>query len=72
MILGKFRRLSPDERKEVLDFLDSLAYRGIAQKWIEFDEWALALGKAKGFSNLTEVEVTRIVSDFRSRKEDVF
>ena len=68
IILGKFRQLSPDERKEAIDFLDFLTYRGNARKWIEFDEWALDLAKDKGFSNLTEKDVARIVNDFRSGK----
>jgi len=68
VILDKFRQLSPDERKEALDFLDFLACRGDARKWIEFDQWALNIAKEKGFSNLTEDDVARIVIDFRSGK----
>jgi len=67
-ILGRFRQLSPDERKEALDFLDFLAYRGNVRRWIEFDGWALNLAKDRGFSNLTEEDVARIVDDFRSGK----
>jgi hypothetical protein len=67
-ILGRFRQLSPDERKEALDFLDFLAYRVNVRRWIEFDEWALNLAKNRGFSNLTEEDVARIVDDFRSGK----
>jgi len=67
-ILGKFRQLSADEKKEALDFLDFLAYRGNARKWIGFDEWALNLAKDRGFSTLTEEDVARIVNDCRSGK----
>ena len=67
-ILGKFRQLSADEKKEALDFLDFLAYRGNARKWVEFDEWALNLAKDRGFSALTEEDVARIVDDTRSGK----
>ena len=67
-ILGKFRQLSADEKKEALEFLDFLAYRGNARKWIEFDEWALNLAKDRGFFSLTEEDVARIVNDCRSGK----
>ena len=65
-ILGKFRQLSADEKKQALDFLDFLVYRCSARKWVEFDEWALNLAKRKGFSSLTEEDVARIVSGHRS------
>ncbi len=65
-VLEKFRGLTPDKKEELLDFLDFLASRDKAKKWLEFDAWALNLAKSKGFSKLTEDDVARIVSDFRS------
>ena len=65
-VLEIFRGLTPDKKQEFLDFLEFLASRGKAKKWLEFDAWAINLAKSKGFSHLTEGDVVRIVSDFRS------
>jgi hypothetical protein len=65
VILEKLRRLSSDKKKEILDFLEFLEVREKAKEWLEFDEWAINLAKEKGFANLTEGDVARIVSDFR-------
>jgi hypothetical protein len=45
-----------------LEFLET---REKAKEWLEFDEWAINLAREKGFANLTEGDVARIVSDFR-------
>jgi hypothetical protein len=45
-----------------LEFLET---REKAKGWLEFDEWAVNLAKEKGFVNLTEGDIARIVSDFR-------
>jgi hypothetical protein len=65
VILEKLRRLYSDKKKEILDFLEFLEVREKAKEWLEFDEWAINLAKEKGFANLTEGDVARIVSDFR-------
>ena len=67
-IIQKFRGLPPDRKREVVDFLDLLASGEKAKDWLEFDEWALNLAKERGFNRLTENDVARIVSDFRSGK----
>jgi hypothetical protein len=64
-ILEKLRRLSLDKKREILDFLEFLETREKAKEWLEFDEWAINLAREKGFANLTEGDVARIVSDFR-------
>ena len=64
-ILEKLRRLSLDKKREILDFLEFLETREKAKEWLEFDEWAINLAKEKGFVNLTEGDIARIVSDFR-------
>ena len=48
-----------------MEFLET---REKAKGWLEFDEWAVNLAKEKGFVNLTEGDVARIVSDFRGRR----
>lgn len=68
VVIEKFRRLSPEKKEEVLDFLEFLESREKAKGWLEFDEWAINLAKQKGFYHLTEKDVARIVSDFRSGK----
>jgi hypothetical protein len=65
-IVEKLRGLPPDKRKEVLDFVDFLASRGKVEKWLEFDEWAMNLAKAKGFSKLKDEDIAQIVDDLRS------
>jgi len=64
VILEKLRRLSPERKKEILDFLDFLEFREGTMKWLEFDEWATNLAKERGFHHLTEEDVAKIVSDF--------
>lgn len=66
VILEKLRRLSSERKQEILDFLEFLESRERTKKWLEFDEWAINLAKEKGFAHLTEEDVARIVSDFRS------
>ena len=68
VILEKLRRLSPERKKEILDFLDFLEYREGAMRRLELDEWATNLAKEKGFHHLTEEDVAKIVSDFRGGK----
>jgi hypothetical protein len=66
-VLEKLRRLRPDERMEVIDFMDFLAQRrDRSRKWIEFDEWAMDLAKKKGFHDLTGDDVAEIVCDTRT------
>jgi len=65
MILKKLRGLSSERIKEVLDFLEFIELREKSKGWIEFDEWAVNLAKEKGFSHLTEDDISRIVNDFR-------
>ncbi len=64
-VLEIFRGLPDDKRQELFDYLEFLATRDKTQKWLEFDAWAINLAKSKDFSNLTEDDVARIVSDFR-------
>ena len=68
VVLEKYRRLPPQEQKEVVDFMDFLAQRDRARGWMEFDAWAMDLARAKGFESLSEDDVARIVSDFRSAR----
>jgi hypothetical protein len=65
VILEKLRKLPSDKKRQVLDFLEFLETRERAKGWLEFDEWAVNLAKEKGFVNLTEGDIARIVSDFR-------
>ena len=65
-IIEKFRKLPLERKQQVFDFLDFIASRENVKKWLDFDVWALNLAKAKGSSHLTEDDVARIVSDFRS------
>jgi hypothetical protein len=66
IVLEKFRRLPAKRKQEAIDLLDLLAAGEKAKDWLEFDEWALNVAKKKGFDRLTEKDVARIVSDFRS------
>jgi hypothetical protein len=66
IILEKLRKLPSERKREILDFVDFLESREKSRGWVEFDEWAMNLAKEKGFSHLTEQEVSEIVSDFRS------
>jgi len=68
IVIEKFRRLSKEKKEAVLDFLEFLESREKVKKWLEFDEWAINLAKQKGFYQLTDDDVARIVSDFRSAK----
>ena len=65
-LLEKFRDLSDVKKQELIDFLDFLAAREKATQWIDFDVWALNIAKTKGFSDLSEEDVARIVNDFRT------
>ena len=68
LILRKLRKLSPQKKEEAIDFIEFLELREMTKKWVEFDEWAVNLAKEKGFDRLTEDDVARIVSDFRSAR----
>jgi hypothetical protein len=68
VILEKLRRLSSERKQEILDFLEFLESREKAKEWLEFDEWAINLAKEKGFANLTEEDIARIVNDFRGKR----
>jgi hypothetical protein len=68
VVIEKFRRLSQEKKEEVLDFLEFLESRDKVKAWLEFDEWAINLAKQKGFYQLTDDDIARIVSDFRSSK----
>lgn len=68
IVLQKFRSLSPKRKQEFIGSLDLLASGGKTKDWFEFDEWALNLAKKRGFDRLTEEDVARIMSDFRSGK----
>lgn len=65
-ILEKLRRLSPERKQALFDFLDFLESKESLGKWIEFDEWALNLAREKGFGQLTESDIADIVDDIRS------
>jgi hypothetical protein len=67
-IIQKFRTLSPEKKREAIDYLDLLASGKKAKVWVEFDEWAFNLAKKKGFDRLTEKDVARVVSDYRSNR----
>ncbi len=64
-ILEKFRSLPPERKREAIEFLNLLASEKV-KDWLEFDEWALNLAKKRGFDQLTEEDVARIVIDLRS------
>jgi len=64
-VLEIFRGLPQDKKQELFNYLQFLASRDKTKKWLEFDAWAINLAKSKEFSNLTEDDVGRIVSDFR-------
>jgi len=66
IVLEKFRSLPAKRKKEALHFLDLLASGKKAKDSVEFDEWALNVAKHRGFDHLTEEDVARIVSDYRS------
>ena len=67
-IIQKFRTLSPEKKRDAIDYLDLLASGKKAKEWVEFDEWAFNLAKKKGFDRLTEKDVARVVSDYRSNR----
>jgi adenylate cyclase len=68
VVIERFRRLSQEKKEEVLDFLEFLESRDKVKAWFEFDEWAINLAKQKEFYQLTDDDIARIVSDFRSSK----
>jgi Protein of unknown function (DUF2281). len=65
-IPNAFRKLSPEKRQEVVDFIEFIESKDLATRWIEFDEWAANLAKEKGFDRLTEEDVAQIVEAHRS------
>ena len=68
LVLDKVRELPPERISELLDFIEFLKQREEKQSWIEFDEWAMNLAKAKGFNHLTEEDVAKIVESYRKGK----
>jgi hypothetical protein len=65
-VLSAFRKLSPEKKQEVVDFIEFIESKDVATKWIEFDEWAANLAKENGFDHLTEEDVAQIVEAHRS------
>lgn len=65
-ILNAFRKLSPEKKREVADFIEFIESKERMAEWIEFDEWAANLAKEKGFAHLTEEDVAQIVEAHRS------
>lgn len=65
-IIEKYRKLPLERKQQVFDFLDFIASRENVKEWMDLDAWALDLAKARRFSHLSEDDVARIVSDFRS------
>jgi len=58
-------KLPPEMLREIQDFIEFFKEKQIKKDWIEFDEWAVNLAKEKGFSNLTEKDISEIVSAYR-------
>jgi len=58
-------KLPPEMAREIQDFIEFFKEKQIKKEWIEFDEWAVNLAKQKGFSNLTEKDISKIVSAYR-------
>jgi hypothetical protein len=61
----RLRTLDPEQRRIVLDFIESLKERMLMESWVEFDEWARNLAKQKGFDRLTDEDVAEIVTTHR-------
>jgi len=68
-ILNAFRKLPPEKKLEVVDFIEFIESRDRYSKWIEFEEWAVNLAKDRGFNHLTEEDVAKIVKAHRSASE---
>ena len=68
IVLEKFKGLPVSKRKMAIEFLDFLETKEKMNKWVLFDEWALNLAREKGFSHLTEGDVTKIVNSCRGQK----
>jgi Protein of unknown function (DUF2281). len=64
-IINAFRRLPPEKKQEVVDFIEFIESRNKLTESVEFDEWAVNLAKEKGFSHLTEEDVMQIVKAHR-------
>ena len=65
-VIHSFRRLSPEKRRQAIDYIDLLAAGKKSKDWLEFDEWAINLAKKKNFDRLSETDVACIVNDLRS------
>ena len=65
IIMEKLRKLSSENKQEILDFVEFLESREKSRGWVEFDQWAMNLAKEKGFAHLTEQEVAEIVNNLR-------
>ncbi|TET76582.1 MAG: DUF2281 domain-containing protein [Candidatus Cloacimonadota bacterium] len=61
-------KLPPELVKEVWNFIEFLIQKEKRKKWIEFDEWAVNLAKERGFSHLTEEDISKIVTSYRESK----
>lgn len=61
-------KLPPELVKEVWNFIEFLIQKEKRKKWIEFDEWAVNLAKQRGFSHLTEEDISKIVTSYRESK----
>ncbi len=64
-IRKEIEKLPPELIREVLNFIEFLKQKERQKGWVEFDEWALNLAKEKGFSKLTEKDISGIVSAYR-------
>jgi len=61
-------KLPPELVKEVWNFIEFLIQKEKRKKWIEFDEWMVNLAKERGFSHLTEEDISKIVTSYRESK----
>lgn len=58
-------KLPQEMLREIEDCIEFLKEKQMKKEWIEFDEWAVNLAKEKGFSHLTEKDISKIVSAYR-------
>lgn len=54
--------------QEVRNFIEFLKQKKEKKEWVVFDEWAANLAKEKGFSYLTEEDISQIVASYRESK----
>lgn len=67
LVLERFRQLSSERKRMVLDFLEFLASQEYMATGVAFDAWALNLAKEQGFAHLTEEDIVRIVDEARGQ-----